>query len=200
MNGIESPNGMCRDERFGRRKNVGSDFDERPVAAVGSEVLEYRRKPGRIDRAFCHSAPQSAPQLNRQHGRRHAFVLLEKLQDLAAARLIDVSLHERAGVEVRPHGYARSSRSSMTVRDSGLPLTLTGRQLGVGIGPFRAAGVIKPSSTSARSVASWASSSLMGLITAIGCPRSVRTTSLPARTALMASEKRWLASRSPSRM
>jgi hypothetical protein len=68
------------------------------------------------------------------------------LQDRAATGLIDVSLYERAGVEVRPHGYARSSRSSMTVRDSGLPLTLTGRQLGVGIGPFRAAGVIKPSS------------------------------------------------------
>ena len=55
---------------------------------------------------------------------------------------------------------------------------------------FRVASVMKPSSTIARSVASGPSSPLMGLITATGRPRSVRTISLPARTARMALEKR----------
>jgi hypothetical protein len=39
-----------------------------------------------------------------------------------------------------------------------------------------------------------------GLITAMGFPRSVNTTSSPVLTAFMAIENRWFASRSPSRM
>jgi len=58
---------MCRDERFDAGENVDSDFDERPVGAVDRHVPEYRWKPRRIDCAFGHSAPQTAPQLNRQH-------------------------------------------------------------------------------------------------------------------------------------
>ena len=123
-----------------------------------------------------------------------------EVEDLAAARFIDVSLDNRAGVEGTPTWSCTVRAILDDGRERGLPLTLTGRHVGGGIGPFRAAGVIRPSSTIARSVASWASSSPMGLITAIGCPRSVRTTSLPARTALMALEKCWLASRSPIRM
>jgi hypothetical protein len=38
------------------------------------------------------------------------------------------------------------------------------------------------------------------LITAIGLPRSVRTTSWPALTAFMARENRWFASRNPIRI
>jgi hypothetical protein len=35
------------------RVNVGSNFDERPVRSVGRDVLEYRRKPRRIERAYA---------------------------------------------------------------------------------------------------------------------------------------------------
>ena len=77
----------------------------------------------------------------------------------------------------------------MTVPEIGGPIILAGRHRGAGIGPFRAAGRIRPSSAIACHAALSRSLRLNGAITAIGRPRSVRTTSRPARTARIALEK-----------
>src|SRR5947199_8352054 len=73
------------------------------------------------------------------------------------------------------------------------------RQTGIGLpllGPRRKI----PSASKQRRVACRLFSCSNGLITAIGLPRSVKITSLPDFTALMALEKLWFASLSPIRM
>ena len=65
-----------------------------------------------------------------------------------------------------------------------------------GIGPRFVARIRSPAASIRLSAAS-SPEALSGEITAIGRPRSVRTTSLPAFTARTALEKCWLASRKP---
>jgi len=74
-------------------------------------VCEDRRKPCRDDRALCHAAPKTAPQLNRQHGRRDPFVASEKLQNPAAPALIDHDWNQ-----TRAAAYLDITRSALLYR------------------------------------------------------------------------------------
>ena len=127
MNSVERPKGVCRDERFGRHQDIARDFNERPVRTIRCDTLQDLWHSLGIKRPLRRSASQSASKLDRHnHGCDHV-VPPQKLQHFTAASLLDVTLDERAGIEVRPHDYARSWRSSMMVWDSGLPFILTGR-------------------------------------------------------------------------
>src|SRR3990167_8261422 len=106
---------------------------------------------------------------------------------LEGAPLGNVSLYQSARIEIGK-GH-RSSRSSRIVSDKGFPLMRTGERQ-IGIGPRFKAGRNIPSASNRRITASTFLYCGSGLMTAIGFPRSVKTTSRAGLAALMGFENR----------
>lgn len=103
MNGVERPEGPCRNKGLGRGEYGPADVDQSPEFTVSSSAFQNLRFARVVQRVFSDTAPEGTPQLDAHHGGRNDLVLAQQPQDFATAAFRHVPLHERTGVEVCPH-------------------------------------------------------------------------------------------------
>src|SRR5437867_1176028 len=186
---------MVTNQFFSAREHERRDGDQLPGPAFPGHALE---DVGDVRFAQIAGGPPATDRRRRFGGRnrrREESVATGQGPGPRRATFVDESFDEHARVEIRVgHRHQLASRASRIVADSGFPLIFLGRN--GGIGPRRVARMRSPAA-SIRRIAASIRAGPNGVMTAIGFPRSVRTTSCPALTARIAFEHRWFASRRP---